>query len=187
MNDVSVTKTGLSALIAVISYLSGRFNDLFWILCMLMLMDYATGYISAWVSKTKNSRIGLIGIFKKIMYIIFVIFGFILDIAVVRTLELLNISFSFSDIGGISLGVIIMVFYIGNETISIVENFEKMGLKIPRWLNNVGTLLREAPAAILRPIIKKGEEYIEEHDHEQDQNDDESDNNDNEDNTDENN
>lgn len=180
MDDITATKTGLSALIAVISYLSGRFNDLFWILCLLMLIDYTTGYISAWITKTKNSRIGLMGIFKKFMYIFFVIFAFILDIVVVRMLGLLNINFSFNDIGGISLGVIVMIFYIGNETISIVENFEKMGLRIPGWLNKIGSLLREAPSAILRPIIKKGEQYIEEHDTESDSNDNKNDNENNE-------
>lgn len=162
MDDAVVTKTGLAGLIAVVSYLSGRFSDLFWIFCILMLIDYFTGYIAAWITKTKNSRIGLIGIIKKVMYVVFVLFGFILDMAIIKILGQLNIDFSFNDIGGLSLGVIIIIFYIGNETISIVENFEKMGLKTPKWLSKIGSLLREAPAVILKPMIQKGEKYIEE-------------------------
>ena len=170
MDDVEVTKTGLAGLVAIISYLSGRFSDLFWILCLLMLIDYFTGYMSAWITKTKNSRIGLIGIIKKIMYVVFVLFGFILDMAIIKILGQLNINFSFNDIGGISLGIIIIIFYIGNETISIVENFEKMGLKTPKWLLKIGSLLKEVPAVVLKPLIKKGEKYIEEVEHDGDEN-----------------
>lgn len=162
MEDITTTKTGLAALIAVISYLSGRFNDLFWILCFLMIFDYISGYIAAWMLRTKNSRIGLIGIFKKLMYVMFVVFGFILDMSIVKILNQLHINFSYGDMGEISLGVVIMVFYIGNETISIVENFEKMSLKIPKWMSKIGSLLRDTPSIILKPLIKKGEEYIEE-------------------------
>lgn len=162
MDDIGVTKTGLAGLIAVVSYLSGRFSDLFWILCILMLIDYFTGYISAWITKTRNSRIGLVGIIKKVMYVVFVLFGFILDMAIIKILGQLNIDFSFNSIGGISLGVIIIIFYIGNETISIVENFEKMGLKTPKWLTKIGSLLKELPTTILKPLIRKGEQYIEE-------------------------
>ena len=162
MDDATVTKTGLAGLIAVVSYLSGRFSDLFWIFCILMLIDYFTGYIAAWITKTKNSRIGLIGIIKKVMYVVFVLFGFILDMAIIKILGQLNIPFSFGDIGGLSLGVIIIIFYIGNETISIVENFEKMGLKTPKWLSKIGSLLKDIPTTILKPLVKKGEKYIEE-------------------------
>lgn len=175
MEDITTTKTGIAALIAVISYLSGRFSDLFWILCLLMLIDYISGYMAAWFNKTKNSRIGLLGIFKKIMYVMFVIFGFILDMAVLRIMEQLHINFTFNDIGGLSLGIIIMIFYIGNETISIVENFEKMGLKTPKWLNRIGSLLRETPAIIIKPLVKKGEEYIDECKSDNNNNDDEDD------------
>ena len=97
MDDIGVTKTGLAGLIAVVSYLSGRFSDLFWILCILMLIDYFTGYISAWITKTRNSRIGLVGIIKKVMYVVFVLFGFILDMAIIKILGQLNIDFSFNS------------------------------------------------------------------------------------------
>ena len=96
------------------------------------------------------------------MYVVFVLFGFILDMAIIKILGQLNIPFSFGDIGGLSLGVIIIIFYIGNETISIVENFEKMGLKTPKWLSKIGSLLKDIPTTILKPLVKKGEKYIEE-------------------------
>ena len=82
--------------------------------------------------------------------------------AIIKILGQLNIPFSFGDIGGLSLGVIIIIFYIGNETISIVENFEKMGLKTPKWLSKIGSLLKDIPTTILKPLVKKGEKYIEE-------------------------
>lgn len=154
MGEITVTKTMMASLIGVILYVSGRFNDLFWIFCICMLIDYITGYLAAWITHTKNSRIGLAGIFKKIMYMFFVVFGFMLDLFILRALEELNITFSFSEIGNISLGVIIMIFYIGNETISICENFEKIGFKVPSWMFMIGHVLRDYPSELITKITE---------------------------------
>ena len=37
-----------------------------------------------------------------------------------------------------------------------------MGLKTPKWLTKIGSLLKELPTTILKPLIRKGEQYIEE-------------------------
>lgn len=153
MDDVQVTKTGLISLISIITYLAGRFDDLFWIVLVMMLIDYATGIGSAIVKGNLSSKIGLTGIIKKIMYIITILFAFVLDLAVKRVLNEINIDFDFKNIGGISIGTIVIIFYIGNEAVSIIENLSRMGSKTPKFLMKIAKALKEVPNEMVEHII----------------------------------
>lgn len=93
----------------------------------LMFTDYITGTMAAWSQRSLSSKSGRIGIFKKITIC--------LIIAVMKLIDWL--------IAGNS-GVLftsVVLFYITNETISIVENCQSLKVALPDdWLEMLRSL-----------------------------------------------
>lgn len=102
------------------------FNDAIPLLLWAMCIDYLTGITAAYVYKRQHprskkgldSRVGAIGIAKKVMILTIVVFAHIIDNAV-----------SFDGIQAV-----VTWFYIGNEGLSVVENAAKAGVPLPRKL-----------------------------------------------------
>ena len=74
----------LKALIATVSAgLLGYFNQLaipVMMLAVVMVLDYATGLTAAWVHRELDSRTGIIGIVKKLGYLVLVVVGGCVDV-----------------------------------------------------------------------------------------------------------
>lgn len=99
----------------------GGFDIHFKTLLLFIIIDYITGILRAIYNKQLNSRIGAKGIIKKVGYILIVTISSLLD-------NLLNSSGKIRDL--------IIYMFIANEGISILENWAKMGIKIPKFLKD---------------------------------------------------
>ena len=95
------------------SYILGGFDSLLVALLSLMVLDYVSGITKAIYNKKLNSHIGFKGLLKKVMMILVII-----------TVSVLQKAIS----GAIPLRDIVLMFYIANEGISIIEN---LGAVIP--------------------------------------------------------
>jgi toxin secretion/phage lysis holin len=104
---------------SLLLFLFGNFDFLMKSMLILMILDYITGVLKAFVNKKVNSTIGGKGIIKKTIYLIIIAVSVILD-------QILNL-------GG-SLRTIIITSFIFNEMLSILENSAEMGIKIPNIL-----------------------------------------------------
>lgn len=93
----------------IVSYLGGMDTILHTIL-FLVVIDYLTGIAKAWKHKKISSEVGFIGLLKKIM--IFVV------IAVAVEIEKLTNN-------NIPLREVVIMFYIANEGISLLENISE--------------------------------------------------------------
>ena len=102
------------------------------ILIAVMLIDYGTGMAEAYINKTLNSRIGVKGILKKIGYLVLVCVGGVVDYLIGAGLATARIEFS-----SYYFGLIVAVWLIINELISILENLSELGTPIPKFLVNV--------------------------------------------------
>lgn len=102
------------------------------ILISVMLIDYATGICEAYINKTLNSRIGIKGILKKIGYLVLVCVGGVVDYLISTGLATVDVDFS-----SYYFGLIIAVWLIVNELISILENLAEIGTPIPKFLINI--------------------------------------------------
>lgn len=115
---------GLKALAFMFGGLIGLFTDqltgVFYVLLFVVICDYVTGVYCAIRNNKFNYKIGIDGIAKKIFIFIIVSIGIIIDVKILEKGAILQTSFS--------------MFYIANELISIVENAETTGLKIPKKL-----------------------------------------------------
>lgn len=101
----------------LLSYLLGGFDISIITLCAFMLLDFITGMSASFISKKWDSEVGAVGIMKKGMIIVLVIFAVFLDRLITGD------TFVFRNI--------ITMFYIANEGLSIIENCAHIGLPIP--------------------------------------------------------
>lgn len=116
----------------VLSFLFGGFDKLLYSLIALIIIDYITGVTKSFFTKTLSSKLGAVGIYKKALIFIIVIVAVIIQNVVA---DILNIT--------IPLREPIIVFFICNEGISILENAAEF-IPIPDKLKDVLLQLRKA-------------------------------------------
>lgn len=110
-----------------ISYLFGGWNTMIQTLLLFMVLDYLTGIIVAGIfhkssksaSGALSSKAGFKGLAKKIVILIIICLTYRIDIM----LNLNNTLYS-----------IVVIAYITNESISILENAMAMGIPVPKKL-----------------------------------------------------
>lgn len=100
------------------------------VLTIVMLIDYITGMAAAYVNAELSSRKGIRGIFKKLGYYSLVCVGITLDYILSSGLTQIGIS---NDVN-IWFGLIIAIWLIINELISILENLSRLDVPIPKFL-----------------------------------------------------
>lgn len=98
------------------------------ILLVVMILDYATGMAKAWLAGTLSSKTGFRGIIKKLAYFGIVAAAMVADWIIRCGLEQLGVAISFEFF----LALLVVVWLIINELISILENLAEIGApKIP--------------------------------------------------------
>ena len=119
----------LAAIGGWIGWALGGLDGFLYALMAFIVVDYITGFMCAIIDKRLSSNIGFRGIFKKLMILVLVGIGNILDVYIIGT-------------GG-AIRTMVIVFYISNEGISILENTVRIGLPIPEGLKRILLQLRE--------------------------------------------
>lgn len=109
-----------AAVFAVCGFLWGRADGLLYALIAFMALDYITGVIVAILRKNLNSEVGFTGIAKKVLILVLVAVGHILDCHVLG--------------GGAVCRSAVIGFYLANEGISILENAGNLGIPLPKKL-----------------------------------------------------
>ena len=100
------------------------------VLVAVMLIDWITGLAGASATGKLSSRVGVIGIVKKVCYLALVAVGMVVDYLILSALVSIGISLQINY----CFGMIVTVWLIINELISILENLGEMGVPIPDFL-----------------------------------------------------
>ena len=103
------------------------------VLVAVMLIDWITGLAGASATEKLNSRVGVIGIVKKVCYLALVAVGMVVDYLILSALVSIGISLQINY----CFGMIITVWLIINELISILENLGEMGVPLPSFLTSM--------------------------------------------------
>ena len=111
----------------VVAALFGSYDKVMCTLIILMVLDYAAGITKAVYTKSLSSEIGFKGILKKITMLIIV--------------ALANVVQNLTG-GNIAVREIVIMFYIANEGISILENAAVILPKMPDKLKDILLQLR---------------------------------------------
>lgn len=112
----------------VLVYLFGGLDALLIALIVLVVLDYITGLIKAFYTKTVSSEIGFKGLLKKCLIFIVVVTA----IVVQRVLD-----------NAVPLREVTIMFFICNEAISLLENSSEF-IPIPQKLKDVLLQLRQS-------------------------------------------
>ena len=103
------------------------------VLVAVMLIDWITGLAGASTTGKLSSRVGVIGIVKKVCYLALVAVGMVVDYLISSALVSIGISLQINY----CFGMIITVWLIINELISILENLGEMGVPLPSFLTSM--------------------------------------------------
>ena len=117
---------------AIIAYLNILLVPII-VLIVVMIIDYLSGMAQAYVSHTLNSRIGVIGILKKVGYLATVAVAIIADYIISEALMLLGTDIKLSYY----IGLVVTIWFIINELISILENLAEIGTPSPKFLTKI--------------------------------------------------
>jgi toxin secretion/phage lysis holin len=113
----------------ILGWLFGGLDSLIYALIAFVIIDYVTGILLAFQKKKISSAIGFIGIAKKIMMFALIAVGNVIDQYVIKS--------------GSTLRTMLIMFYLANEGISIIENAGSMGVPFPQKLKDAIQQLQE--------------------------------------------
>ncbi len=99
-------------------------------LLIAMAIDYVTGIIKAYMKGTLSSKIGIRGIIKKTCYLLVVACGAICDWMIRYAFVKIGIELS----APFPIALLITVWLIINELISVLENLTEVGVPMPSFL-----------------------------------------------------
>ena len=116
-------KGAIAALGGAAAYLWGPWDALINALIALVALDYVTGVICAAANKRLSSEIGFKGHIKKAVIFALVAVAGVADKVIPATNQAIRAA--------------VILFYIANEAISILENAAELGLPVPEKLKAV--------------------------------------------------
>lgn len=109
------------------------------ILVVVMIIDHVTGMTVAWFKSELNSKIGRRGILKKVGYLFLVCSAGIVDWLIYSGLTKVGVTLNF----GFCFGLIVTIWLIINELISILENLAEIEVPMPKFLLNTVKHLKD--------------------------------------------
>lgn len=106
----------ISVILTFLIYLLGGLDIALKSLLIVIVIDYATGILSAIYNKQINSKVGFKGILKKFSYLLIIALSVIID-----------------NIVGQSgtIRTLVIYFFVANDGISILENVAEMNIPLP--------------------------------------------------------
>lgn len=135
-------KTTLQAVLtAALTALSIYFNALAVpciVLIVVMVCDYVSGMIKAYMTAQLSSKIGIKGIIKKLCYAIAVVVAMGIDYIVSLGFATANIYIP----SNMTVALIVTIWLILNELISILENLAVIGIPLPKMLKKLVSKLK---------------------------------------------
>lgn len=109
-------------------WLVGGFDVALSCLLVAIVIDYISGLIKAYETKTLSSAIGFRGILKKVGILLIVMLAVLVDRITI-------------DNGGVR--TLVIYYFVANEGLSILENLAQAGLPIPKSLKNALKVIKK--------------------------------------------
>ena len=135
---------------AVVAWLLARMGLLFYAVCILagaMVLDYLTGMLAAKREAIEHpddpsygwsSKKGAEGIIKKVGYLCIIAVAMIVDYVILNVAAQIGVTIQVKAF----FGLLVAVWYILNELLSIIEDAGRMGAPVPEWLSKYIAVLK---------------------------------------------
>ncbi|MBO5208081.1 MAG: phage holin family protein [Lachnospiraceae bacterium] len=150
-NVVRMVTTGCAGIVsAVAAWLFARLGILLYVivtLAVMMCIDYLTGMLASKYEAIDhpndanygwNSKKGAKGIIKKVGYLCVITVAIVVDYIIMQVAETAGIETNIKAF----FGLLVTVWYLLNELLSIIENVGRMGAPVPEWLTKYIAVLK---------------------------------------------
>ncbi len=128
LRNIKLIVTGLFALVTA---RLGALAAPLYILVLLNMMDYVTGFVAApYRGEKRSSAVGFRGIAKKVCMWLLVALGGVLDWLMAYAMEAVGMEVPFHFL----VAALVAIWLICNEIISILENIGDIGVELPPFL-----------------------------------------------------
>ena len=128
---LNIFKASIATLYTAVSAALGKMFIPLFVLFAVMLLDYISGMLKAYMKAELNSKVGIFGIIKKLCYLLIVAAAMAFDWLIVYSAETVGFNFGF---GGCFFTVLVTVWLIINEILSILENLIELKVPVPEFL-----------------------------------------------------
>lgn len=139
-----------AAISGVIAFISAKLGILFPLFCMLAIM-FVIDYFSGMGASKKesldhpndknygwSSKKGAKGIIKKVGYLCVIAVAMVLDYIILNIANVIGLEVPTTAF----FAILVTVWYVLNELLSIIENAGRMGAPIPEWLGKYIAVLK---------------------------------------------
>ena len=136
-------KSILSVMGAWVSNKLGLLLPALGLLMVLMIIDYISGMLAAKKEAFENpalEREAYVGIYKKVGYMLTILVAISIDYLIFKFAEEIGLDFGSNTI----FGLLVTVWFIINELISILENVGRMGAELPDFLKKALSELKNS-------------------------------------------
>lgn len=112
------------------------------LLLVLMIMDYISGMLAAKKEALEHkndkkygwsSKKSILGIYKKVGYMLTIVVALCMDYLIYKFASEIGVKYNSSTF----FGLLVTIWFVINEIISVLENVGRMGTELPDFLKNV--------------------------------------------------
>lgn len=140
-------KWGKGVFVVTGAWISNKFGLLIPIICLLiilMIIDYIAGMLASKKEALENprskkygwnSKKGILGIYKKVGYMLTIFTAFCMDYLIYKFAEQIGLRYKANTI----FGLLVSIWFVIIELISILENAGRMGAELPDFFKKVLT------------------------------------------------
>lgn len=121
-------------------YLLGGFDVAIQCLLIAIVIDYLSGMIKAFVTKTLSSQIGVRGILKKVAVLLVVMLAVLIDRVT-------------GESGAIR--TLVIYYFVANEGLSITENLAQAGVPMPKIIKDALKALKKESNKDVKSLSSK--------------------------------
>lgn len=130
------------------------------VLVVAMLVDYGTGMAKAWNAGELCSHIGILGILKKLGYLVIVLAAMGVDYLLRYGMAQVGVHINIEFL----VAAIVIVWLIINELISILENVAAIGAPVPEFLLKLIRKLKNVTEKQAETVPVETEEMLDDED-----------------------
>lgn len=130
----------LSTAFAALAVYMGELAVPIMVLVVMMIIDYISGMAAAWMQGVLSSKVGAKGIVKKVGYMGLIAAAMGADYLIYSGIDMVNLNAGYN----MWFGMLVTVWLIINELISILENLDRLGVPIPDFLTDIISRLKDS-------------------------------------------
>ena len=130
MDKQTTIQAVITAALAALTYYFSILAAPIIVLMTVMVIDYITGMVSAWHNAELSSKKGVFGIIKKLCYLALVCVGMGVDWLIYSGMTQVGITMNYT----VFFGILVAIWLIINELISILENLNRIGVPLPKFI-----------------------------------------------------